>query len=181
MVYLFRSTRPGPPTATAANTHLLRPLNRLLLLLLISLTAGNSLAANFLLPDRAEILDPRRAFVPQLQRTGAVVNIKWQIAPGYYLYRDKTEIHLVTDAGRSPLTPGFAAGELVDDEELGSQTVFRHFTVMTVETPVAVPPDPERMLEVTFQGCKEGRLCYPPTQVTLAVPADAMSVIPEEH
>lgn len=158
---------------------------RLLLLLLISQSAGHSHAAGFLLPDGAETLDPRRAFVPQLQRTGSLVNIEWQIAPGYYLYRDKTKIFLVTDTGRSLLTPSFAAGELVDDEELGSQTVYRHFTVMTVETPVVVPPDPnpdpERRLEVTFQGCKEGRLCYPPTQVTLPVPADVMAVLPEEH
>jgi len=144
-------------------------MNRVLPLLIALLGAATYGAAAFELPGTETILDPRVAFVPQLISTDGNLTLEWQIAPGYYLYRDKTEIYQHDQHHRTRLKPTFAAGAVVFDEEFGKQVVYRLATEMQL-TCAPHKTGKEVTIEVIFQGCKEGRLCYPPTTVTLPVP-----------
>ena len=134
--------------------------------LLTLFAVGNLYAEGFHFSTQTAPLDPRAAFIPQLVQGDEGLTLEWQIAPGYYLYRDKTRIRRVTGNHLITLTPLFAPGEEVTDPELGPQTIYRLFTVMTLPPQVAQQPE-KALLEVTYQGCKEGQLCYPPTTVTL--------------
>ena len=138
-------------------------------LVLLTLVAPSIASAEgFQFTARPSLLDPRIAFVPDLVRTDETLRLEWQIAPGYYLYRDKTEIHWVNGSERALLQPQFAAGEEITDPEWGPQTIYRLFTVMTLPLGASHYTE-ETQLEVTYQGCKEGQLCYPPTTVTLEI------------
>jgi thiol:disulfide interchange protein DsbD len=138
-------------------------------LVLLTLVAPSIASAEgFQFSARPSPLDPRTAFVLHLVRTDEDLRLEWQIAPGYYLYRDKTEIHRINGNERTPLQPQFAAGEQTTDPEWGRQTIYRLFTVMTLPLGASHYTE-ETRLEVTYQGCKEGQLCYPPTTVTLEI------------
>jgi thiol:disulfide interchange protein len=88
------------------------------------------------------------------------VLIRWTMAKGYYLYRDKTTL-TVKNAPSVVLTPAWPAGELHKDAYLGDTTVY--FGEITV--PVSVSGDLAglKTLEVaaSFQGCQDGGICYP--------------------
>ncbi len=123
----------------------------------------------FELPVAELVLDPRTAFVPTLVNGEDALALEWTIAAGYYLYRDKTEIFMQHQQERTRLQPEFAVGEKINDEEFGEQIVYRLATQMKLPT-VLNDAVGVATLEITFQGCKEGRLCYPPTTILLQVP-----------
>jgi thiol:disulfide interchange protein DsbD len=104
--------------------------------------------------------------------------VRFDIADDYYLYRDKTRIVATTPDAQlgEPRIPG---GEIEKDDYFGEQVVFRG--EMVAEVPVAAGAGVTDLpLEVTFQGCAEAGLCYPPTRkqftVTLASAVGTASV-----
>ena len=145
-------------------------MNRISTLVFTLFCAISSSAIAFELPVTESILNPRDAFVPTLINSDDVLTVEWKIATGYYLYRDKTEIFLHYQQQRTRLQPRFAEGEKILDEEFGEQTIYRLTTEMNL-APVLNAAGEMPTLEITFQGCKVGRLCYPPTTVTLPVPS----------
>ncbi|MFO1394553.1 MAG: protein-disulfide reductase DsbD [Steroidobacteraceae bacterium] len=95
------------------------------------------------------------------------VTLRWQIADGYYLYRDKVKVS-APDGRAQPGTPAIPGGETKHDDYFGDQVVF--FDDMTAEVPVAVAAGTRDVtLEVVYQGCAEAGLCYPPIHKTVNV------------
>ncbi|MBS0364522.1 MAG: hypothetical protein JSR67_01715 [Proteobacteria bacterium] len=99
--------------------------------------------------------------------------LNWQIADGYYLYRSR--IRVTADAGPVHLGPlKMPAGQVKTDEYLGRQVIYHH--ELDARLPLlraAAAPATDLILKVTYQGCAEAGLCYPPTtkEVTLHLPA----------
>lgn len=91
---------------------------------------------------------------------GAVV-LAWNITPGHYLYKSRIQINAVTD-GVQVGEPGFSLpGTLTEDEFFGEITVF--FDPVQARVPITLPDGVrEAELQVTYQGCAEAGLCYPP-------------------
>jgi len=116
----------------------------------------------------ADFLPVDQAFVFSAQSPSRdLVRLRWDIADDYYLYRDKTKITTrATDVQLgSPSIPG---GKTEHDEYFGEQVVF--YGEMVADVPVATAADVgEVTLEVTYQGCADAGLCYPPTKRTLVV------------
>ena len=82
------------------------------------------------------------------------VALNWAIAPGYYLYRDRIEVTVrppgtLVQVDRPP-------GEQKNDPNFGLMAVYHD--AVTVQ----VHPGAARDLTVTWQGCAEAGLCYPP-------------------
>ncbi|MFO1406304.1 MAG: protein-disulfide reductase DsbD [Steroidobacteraceae bacterium] len=95
------------------------------------------------------------------------VTLRWQIADGYYLYRDKVKV-TAPDGGAQPGTPAIPGGETKHDDYFGDQVVF--FDEMVAEVPVAVAAGTRSVsLQVVYQGCAEAGLCYPPIRKTVNV------------
>ena len=95
------------------------------------------------------------------------ITLRWDIADGYYLYRDKVKIVAPTGThnSASPTIPG---GKTQHDEYFGEQVVF--FDEMEADVPVAAAPGTREVtLNVTYQGCAEAGLCYPPIKKQLTV------------
>lgn len=117
-------------------------------------------------------LPMERAFRLSAHRDRGDVVLNWQIEDGYYLYR---EYLTVTADGPSPQveTP---SGAIKNDPGFGSTEVYYGNVTATVVEP------PAGTLKVTYQGCQDGGLCYPPTTVELdpsALPVSAATSKPD--
>lgn len=119
------------------------------------------------------LLPEEEAFmvIADVTDTGALT-VYWQIADGYYMYRDKfsTQIAVGSSAVLGPMEiPG---GEVVDDELFGSIEVY--FTgVNYTHSMNSVSGSSELEFVVKGQGCnKPVGVCYPPMtrSVTVALP-----------
>jgi thiol:disulfide interchange protein DsbD len=138
----------------------------LLLFLALALPAGAQ--------DEDGLLDVDQAFKLEVgTATRESVALRWTIAEGYYLYRERIKVRAdtpqLTIAGVD--TP---AGEPKVDEFLGAMEVYHH----AAEATVRFAPLPSALnqvaITVTIQGCHENepRICYPPhrTALTLDLP-----------
>jgi thiol:disulfide interchange protein DsbD len=122
--------------------------------------SGAKSDADFLPVDQAFVLS---ATSPARDR----VTLRWDVADDYYLYRDKfTAKTVVTDVQLGK--PSIPGGETKHDEYFGEQVVFRREMVADVPV-VAAAGVREVPLEITYQGCADAGLCYPPTKKTIVV------------
>ena len=102
------------------------------------------------------------------------VQLNWEIAEGYYLYRAR--IKIVTPSARAQLgAPQFPPGEFKNDEYFGRQEIYHHELRVSVPVARAAGAAFALPLEVTYQGCAEKGLCYPPTTKSVSVPLPAGS------
>lgn len=125
-----------------------------------------------------DVLPVDQAFKLSAEAAGPErIRLTWVIAQGYYLYRGK--ISVTTDSKLIALgTPVFPAGETLTDDNFGQQEVYR--TVLEVEVPFsrARADGGQIDLDVAYQGCAEGRVCYPLKQRKLAIAFDASTAGP---
>ena len=128
---------------------------RWLLLLVLSFGLLSPLRA-------AEFLDPKVAFQPQVTPLDAnTLEIRYTIAKGYYLYKDRFKFAAAGATFGAPLLP---AGKLKKDENFGDVEVY--FNEAVIRLPVApesgVALKNLRVLDATSMGCADGGICYPP-------------------
>ncbi|MCE1183101.1 MAG: protein-disulfide reductase DsbD [Rhodocyclales bacterium] len=116
-----------------------------------------------------EFLDPAVAFKPSVRALdGQTLEVSYEIAKGYYLYRDK--FRFTVDGDTVPLgTPQFPKGKEKDDDNFGKVEVY--YKTVAVRLPVernasGVLP---LTLKVTAQGCADAGVCYPPQTQSLTV------------
>jgi thiol:disulfide interchange protein DsbD len=118
---------------------------------------------------------------------GEQAQLDWQIAPGYYLYRHRLSVKTAT--------AGFALGEIAmpsgkkkTDEFFGDVEVY--YDMLSATVPVTRPADASTFeIAVSYQGCADAGLCYPPVSRTVAIDlpppgtpsrADAPSMVSEQ-
>ncbi len=111
-------------------------------------------------------LPPEEAFrVTATQEEPGWLSITWDIAGGYYLYRDSIEVSSMT-AGVTLGALQLPPGETTDDEEFGLTEVFR--SPVQARLPVGGRSGTVT-LRIAHQGCKEGSICYPPQKLSLTL------------
>lgn len=119
--------------------------------------------------DETEILDPDQAF--RISADVADVHhlkLHWDIATGYYLYRDK--FSFTTDhAGISILPYDLPAGDIKQDPYFGNVAVFHNAVDLLLPLERRAPVETAIDLAVVYQGCKEDTICYPPIKKTVAL------------
>jgi thiol:disulfide interchange protein DsbD len=94
------------------------------------------------------------------------IQLNWRIADGYYLYKERMKVE-PTGATSTIGALVLPKGENHHDEYFGDQEVFRQ----SVDATFSVPPSDAKTVEVkvTYQGCADAGLCYPPETKTLTV------------
>ncbi|WP_036170988.1 protein-disulfide reductase DsbD [Noviluteimonas dokdonensis] len=110
---------------------------------------------------KGEPLPEAQAFtIEAIADGGNGLLVRFAPAPGYYLYRDKTQLAFDGE-GITLGAPKWPGGRQYRDEHFGDVVVF--FDPVDVAVPVrrthARPVD--GTLRVTFQGCQDGGICYP--------------------
>lgn len=89
------------------------------------------------------------------------VVLSWDITPGHYLYRDRISIKALDDGATAGALEYTSSGTETEDEYFGKTTVF--FDPVEATVPITLPANMrEARFEVTYQGCAEAGLCYPP-------------------
>jgi thioredoxin:protein disulfide reductase len=116
-----------------------------------------------------EFLDPAVAFKPTARALdGQTVAIDFEIAKGYYLYRDKFRVTVDSDAV-SVLPLQLPKGKEKDDENFGKVEVFYKAVEVRVPLERQVSGTLPLKLSVTSQGCADAGVCYPPQVQLVAV------------
>lgn len=87
--------------------------------------------------------------------------LRWTIASGNYLYRAK--IAVTTDKGKAiPIKT--EKGDIKDDPTFGRTEVYHNGTIATIAA-ADLPATGD--IDVTFQGCADAGVCYPPLTKTV--------------
>jgi thiol:disulfide interchange protein DsbD len=160
--------------------HLLREITMRRLLCLLLLVLALPVHAGSLLDSRpnatlggalnnsADFLPVRQAFQLSLVQSSAEkITLRFVAADGYYLYRHRFQFR-AEPAGVQLGEAQLPAGEKKHDEYFGDVEVYH--AILDVDIPR--PTDDQRpfTLAVTYQGCADKGLCYPPETERLSIP-----------
>ena len=113
--------------------------------------SNNALAGMAFLPAEAAFQ------VQQLTRANHRVTVTWAVAPGYYLYQERITLSRPAGQALNPVNGQLLAGERAfrPDLEPGFQRLLKDQVQLSW-------PDAGGPLKLTYQGCAEAGLCYPP-------------------
>ena len=99
---------------------------------------------------------------------GNRVEVGIRVVPGFYLYKDKISVRSLSDrakAGRLELPKG----KMKVDEYFGEMEVYQQDVLASLPVARATPDAMEFELELKYQGCAEGGLCYMPQTRVISV------------
>ena len=116
-----------------------------------------------------DLLHPTVAFKPTARALdGQTIEVRFEIAKGYYLYRDKFRFS-AESASIQLGAPALPEGKEKDDDTFGKVSVY--YKEVQIRLPVernssGVLP---LVLNITSQGCADIGVCYPPQKQTLSL------------
>ncbi|NUU36281.1 protein-disulfide reductase DsbD [Pseudomonas sp. C2B4] len=126
---------------------------RHLFLLFVLLISGVAQAGTNPFETKPEFLPVEKAFVFTSERLeSGETQLYWQITDGYYLYQKRLKFDGLP-AEHQPVLP---PGESHSDEFFGEQQVYRQGLELKI------PAGASGKIKVSFQGCADAGLCYPP-------------------
>lgn len=150
------------------------PLFKIIALCFLSLVSQSTFALG-----ADEILPPDQAFKISAKAIAADrIEISWDIAEGYYLYRNKMRFESKTGQIRLG-EPAFPSGQTHRDENFGDVVIYRN----TLNVPITLTVEngaSSLQLLVQYQGCADQGICYPPQKTTfdLKLPAPVAKIDP---
>ncbi|MFP0194954.1 protein-disulfide reductase DsbD [Pseudomonas sp. PHC1] len=110
-------------------------------------------AGNDPFASKPEFLPVDKAFVLTSERLDSgETQLFWQIADGYYLYQKRLKF----DGLAAQNVPALPEGESHSDEYFGEQPVYRQGLELKI------PAAATGQIKVSYQGCADAGLCYPP-------------------
>lgn len=122
-----------------------------------------------------EVLRPEQAFRYEVAAEGSDVVLRWNIEPGYYLYKERMSVAARTP-GVTLGTPVMPEGLPYSDEFFGDMHIYRG--EVAVRIPVQPPLPGVLELDIRSQGCADIGLCYPPQTWPARVAFAAASAAP---
>ncbi len=126
---------------------------RHIFLLFALLISGLAQAGNDPFATKPEFLPVDKAFVLTSERLDSgETQLFWQIADGYYLYQKRLKF----DGLAAENAPALPEGESHSDEYFGEQPVYRQGLELKI------PAAAKGQIKVSYQGCADAGLCYPP-------------------
>lgn len=118
--------------------------------------------------QQVEFLPADEAFTPELViLNDKNIQIVWQIAPGYYLYKHKFQFQFETQQPKIEVV-ALPAGKAKTDEHFGDVEVY----YQNVQAQLQLgghDANKTYRLEIGYQGCADAGLCYPPMRKTFDV------------
>ena len=119
--------------------------------------------------DSTDLLSPDQAFQfdAKVKKADRLL-LSWNIADGYYLYRNKFRFVSRTP-GIKVGEQSFPASHTKHDNFFGDVEIYRDHLEVEVLLQRQDPKLNKLVLEVTFQGCADVGVCYMPIQKTVAL------------
>ena len=121
----------------------------------------------------SEFPPPEEVFFPDVFPVdGNTVEIGFRVEPGFYIYKHRITARSLTPAAQAGQLD-LPQGKLKYDEFFGESEVYYGEVIGRLAIARATPEAMDLELEVGYQGCADGGLCYlPQTQVmTVSLPA----------
>ena len=115
-----------------------------------------------------DILPADQAFIPTLSMQNNTVHVDFEIKDGYYMYQDKTSITPLDATKLGELT--LSEAKIKDDPFFGKVGVYRNSAHASAEV---ISAGDTIEVEVGFQGCWDGGVCYPPIKQIHTIAYDA--------
>ncbi|MBU3974914.1 MAG: protein-disulfide reductase DsbD [Alphaproteobacteria bacterium] len=117
----------------------------------------------------AQPMPPEEAFQLEVRRSGAGdIIFDWTIADGHYLYRKHTVATL--EGGETALPLARAEGEAKTDPAFGDVEVWHGRGEARLSAADLESAGGPAVVNITYQGCLEDSICYPPMTETVALP-----------
>lgn len=110
-----------------------------------------------------ELLKPEEAFeFSATIKNENTLSVNWEIAPTYYLYREKIKLELVDENGVKLGDFSIPKGSPKHDEAFGNVEIFSGN--LKFDVPLIREKNTAKTvtLRASFQGCAERGVCYPP-------------------
>ncbi|WOX06944.1 protein-disulfide reductase DsbD family protein [Microbulbifer pacificus] len=105
----------------------------------------------------------------------------FQIAPEYYLYRDKLKVLVIKDGEQSALPLNLEQGEVIWDDYFEKETeVYRWQLEIPLAMPLGANADQTSQIQVHYQGCADAGLCYPPQVRKFSLDFTSQTATPED-
>ncbi|HUP92514.1 MAG TPA: protein-disulfide reductase DsbD N-terminal domain-containing protein [Solimonas sp.] len=114
---------------------------------------GRNTAAALLPVDEAFQLLPA-------ERRGATLHVEWNIAPGYYLYRERLGVEVIGPASARLGKVKLPHGEKHHDEHFGDVEIYRG--IVGADYALSGKLRAPLRLRINYQGCADLGVCYPP-------------------
>ncbi|WP_404409750.1 protein-disulfide reductase DsbD [Pseudidiomarina marina] len=112
-----------------------------------------------------QFLPVDEAFQFDFRQQGDKLTLSWEIADSYYMYQHRFVVKTPVQLKAEPQLP---EGEPHVDEFFGETIVYRDFVELTYELSQA---SPDQAFTISYQGCADAGLCYPPTEKTVYLSA----------
>lgn len=142
---------------------------RIVLVLLLSLVGSAVAQASLfdrLSGDAAGPLEVEKAYrFSAVEEAPGRYRLHWAMEDGYYLYRDK--IKVLTPDGVKLVEMRAAPAKQKDDPLFGQVWIYYHEAVVDIRLQSATAAGGE--MQVEYQGCWDGGVCYPPVSKTVAL------------
>ncbi|MDR0806847.1 MAG: protein-disulfide reductase DsbD [Enterobacteriaceae bacterium] len=117
-------------------------------------------------PTQGKFISADQAFTFDFSQNNQQLTLKWNIAPGYYLYQHQLKI-VPQNAALQPYQ--LPAGKKHNDNFYGDSIVYTESLSIPLTLTQA---SNDSIVEVSYQGCAEAGFCYPPE--TRQVPLSAI-------
>ena len=127
-----------------------------------------------------DFLPPDAAFRVSARTEGNVVRVRWVIADKYYLYRQKIDIK-AESPDLNVAAPVLPKGTLKNDAYFGTQEIYQQQVEATVAYTRYDGGAHPLQIKVTYQGCAEAGLCYPPITKVIFPEQAAPPVVTAPH
>lgn len=123
-----------------------------------------------------ELLPPDQAFrfFADIE-TPSTMHVRWQLADGYYLYREKIQLEVISSEWAELGAFNIPQGNPKYDETFGQVEVFHNELDFHVPLIRKQAEATKIVLKAKFQGCADRGVCYPPMEKTVELmlpPAD---------
>lgn len=119
-----------------------------------------------------EFLPPEEAFKSTARLKDAkTLVISYTIAPDYYLYRNKLKFTVNSPTGLSVGTPATPAPDVKEDPNFGRTEVYHQDFTAEVPLSRALNPGESLAVAISYQGCSEKGICYPPIDKSFTLAA----------
>ena len=109
-----------------------------------------------------ELLPPDEAYrITATASDSNMLEVHWDIADGYYMYRDRMRFSSDTP-GIELGEPELPAGKIKDDEFFGKIAIFRDQVTARIKVTRGSDAPATLALKAVSQGCADIGVCYPP-------------------
>lgn len=118
--------------------------------------------------SRDALLPAAQAFsLLPAERRADVLHLTWNIAPGYYLYRQRIRIEVLAPSVIGLQAIRLPAGITHHDENFGTVQIYRG--VLEADVPLSAPLTSPLRLRLSYQGCADAGVCYPSRTVVQTI------------